>query len=197
MRLIGQLPHESNPQRFSDYLYVQGIDNKVEPADGSMWNVWVHDERQIEQAKLVLEDFRNNPDDEKFRKATGTARQQRKQEQEEHKAYQKRYLTAAKIFPGGISQIGILTGILIAISVIVSLLTRTLFIDFGVSPDINLLRYLYISQYRVIDPSVVPWYKDFLKSRRDRSGGSSPRCLFTLVSYICCLTCYGSETWGR
>ena len=115
MRLIGQLPDETNPRRFSDYLYVQGIDNKVESANGSTWNIWVHDEHQIDQAKLILEDFRNNPDDEKFRKATGTARQQRKQEQQEYKAYQKRFVTADKIFPGGISQIGILTGILIAI----------------------------------------------------------------------------------
>ena len=155
MRLIGQLPQESNAQRFSDYLYVQGIDNKVESADGGMWNVWVHDERQIEQAKLVLEEFRNNPDAEKFRKATGTARQQRKQEQQEYKAYQKRFVTADKIFPGGISQMGILTGILIAISVILSLIS-------GFGRNMELLRYFLISQYRVIDPSV-PWYKGLLE----------------------------------
>ena len=151
MRLIGQLPHESNPQRFSDYLYVQGIDNKVESADGGMWNVWVHDERQIGQAKLILEDFRNNPDNEKFRKATGTAHQQRKHEQEEYKAYQKRYLTADKIFPGGISQIGILTVILIIISVIVSLISR-------LGADRNVLNYFFINRTWPAG-QYIQWYK--------------------------------------
>jgi GlpG protein len=151
MRLIGQLSHESNARRFSDYLYVQGIDNKVEPADGGMWNIWVHDERQIEQAKLVLEEFHNNPDAEKFRKATGTARQKKKQEQEEYKAYQKRFVTADKIFPGGISQMGRLTGILIVISVIVSLVSR-------LGADRNLLNYLFITQTRVAG-QYLQWYK--------------------------------------
>ncbi len=151
MRIIGQLSHESHARRFSDYLYVQGIDNKIESADSGLWDIWVHDEHQIEQAKLVLEEFRNNPDDDKYQNVPGTARQQRKKEQEEYKAYQKRYLTADKIFPGGLSQIGRLSGVLIAISVVISLISR-------LGADRNLLNYFFITQTQVVG-QYIQWYK--------------------------------------
>ena len=104
MRRIGQISDESSARRFSDYLYVKGIENRIETSDGEMWNVWVHDEHQLIQAKRLLAEFQNNPNDAKYRNARETAQQQRKQEREDFKAYQKRFLTTDKIFPGGISR---------------------------------------------------------------------------------------------
>jgi GlpG protein len=150
MRRIGQISDESSARRFSDYLYVKGIENRIETSDGEMWNVWVHDEHQLIQAKRLLAEFQNNPDDAKYRNARETAHQQRKQEKEEFKAYQKRFLNADKIFPGGISRIGRLTVILIAISVIVAVISV-------LGKNMAVVRYLLISEYRVINPSV-PWY---------------------------------------
>jgi len=143
MRQIGHLSNESNARMFSDYLYVQGITNTIESADNVTWSIWIHEEQQIERSRSLLESFRNNPNDEKFRKSTETARQQRKQEQEEHKAYQKQFLTADKIFPGGISKIGTLTVILIAISVVIGLASR-------LGADRELLNYFFITQIKVV-----------------------------------------------
>ncbi len=151
MRLIGQLPDTSNAQIFSDYLYVQGINNNIEPADGEMCNIWVHEEQQIENAKSLLERFRKNPNDEKFRKMAKTARQQKEQEEKEYKAFQKRFLTRGKIFPGGISQIGVLTGALIVISVAVGLISK-------LGTDRSLLNYLFITQYQV-SGQYMRWYR--------------------------------------
>lgn len=149
MRRIGQISDESSARRLSDYLYVKGIENKIETSDGEMWAIWVHDEHQIIPAKRILEEFRENPKDEKYQNARETAQQRRKQEQEELKAYQKRFVTADKLFPGGITQIGTLTLVLIILSVAASLVTKTLFVDFGTSPDYNLLNYLYITQIKI------------------------------------------------
>lgn len=153
MRLIGQLPNKSNARIFSDYLYVQGIGNKIEPADDERWNIWVHEEHQLENSKLLLEEFRQNPDEKKFREATQAARKQREQEKKEEEAYRKRYLTSDKIFPGGISQMGVLTGTLIALSVVVGLISK-------LGTDRSLLNYLFITQYKVLG-QYITWYKGF------------------------------------
>ncbi len=153
MRLIGQLSDKLKAQRFSDYLYMQGINNKIESAAGELWNIWIHEEQQIENAKSLLASFRNNPDDEKFREASKTANQQKEQEKKEDKAFQKRFLTREKIFPGGISQIGVLTGALIAISVVVGLISQ-------LGADRSLLNYLFITQYKITG-QYMRWHRGF------------------------------------
>ncbi len=65
MRRIGTLENSELAQRFCDYLVTQSIsaicDSESDQAD-SEWNVWVHDERQIDEAKRELANFRGDPE---------------------------------------------------------------------------------------------------------------------------------------
>jgi GlpG protein len=66
MRAIGTLQPEASARTFSDYLYVQGIDNHFEPEENGAWTIWVHAEDQLDQAKEMLGTFRTNPSDSRY-----------------------------------------------------------------------------------------------------------------------------------
>jgi GlpG protein len=66
MRKIGTLPTESEAIRFSDFLYVKGIENTTERSDGGGTEIWVHDDTQLDAAKKHLEYFIANPVAETF-----------------------------------------------------------------------------------------------------------------------------------
>jgi GlpG protein len=69
MRRIGTLDNSELAQRFCDYLVTQSIASMCDPdsddAD-SGWNIWVRDERQIDQAKKELADFLSDPDGSRY-----------------------------------------------------------------------------------------------------------------------------------
>jgi len=144
MRLIGSLPSESEAQVFSDYLYTSGIKNKIEAARNEadqteVWNIWVYSEDQLNEAESLLNEYRNTPDALQFREAAALARQKREQEQEDLKAYRKRVFTKGQIFPK-YERIGVVTGMLIAISVAAAILSK-------LGKDVTFIRYLFISEY--------------------------------------------------
>ena len=152
MRLIGTLRGESDARIFSDYLYAQRITNKIESGDNEVWNIWVHEEDRLETAKSLLDEYRTNPTAAKFQGASEIARQQREREKQEYGAYKKRVFNRHKIFPKG-DRIGVLTGILIGISVVVALIS-------GLGRNMSVLNYLLITKYNVIG-SYIQWYKGF------------------------------------
>ena len=43
--------NETNARTFSDYLYVQGIENQLEAENDGKWAVWVQSEEEIERAQ--------------------------------------------------------------------------------------------------------------------------------------------------
>lgn len=56
MRRIGTLENSELAQRFCDYLVTQSIDASCDPesdSPDSSWDIWVRDERQIEQSKKI------------------------------------------------------------------------------------------------------------------------------------------------
>ncbi len=69
MRKVANFDQEKRALRFWDYLKKQGIDStleKVESDKNSRWEIWVEDEDLLGQAFLYLDEFSNNPEDEKF-----------------------------------------------------------------------------------------------------------------------------------
>ena len=48
MRKIGTMPGEEEAHRFGDFLYVKGIENDVEHAEGEGFEIWVHDDAQLD-----------------------------------------------------------------------------------------------------------------------------------------------------
>jgi len=140
--MIGHVESETVARMFSDYLYSQGIDNQVEPERDGRWAVWVHAEEQIAGAEALLKGYARNPADPKYAGAAKDARARRLREQTENEAAQKRFHDAGKIFPSGIRGIGLVTAVLVALSVAVFLLS-------GFGNNAKPILWLFISEYDV------------------------------------------------
>src|SRR6266536_4953822 len=124
MRMIGQIENESSARLFSNFLYVQGIENQTEPERGGTWALWIHAEDQMDAAKALLNEYRENPRDPKYQQASGVAEEKWKQEQKANADAERRFHDRSKLFSLGGLGVGHLTGVLVAISVVATLLSR-------------------------------------------------------------------------
>lgn len=114
---IGQLDNELDARTFGDFLYVQGIENQVDPGKDGQWEIWVVNEQQVAAAEQFLVAFRADPNDPRY--AAGSSAEAKRKEE------QKRDAAAAPInlrgrwamFPTGLP--GPLTIALILVSVAV------------------------------------------------------------------------------
>jgi GlpG protein len=126
MRPIGRLQDENQARRFGDFLSVKGIENQVDPDLHGTWEIWVLDDANIETAKQALDEFTQKPDDPRFVETSRAADRKRKQDQQTQVGKRVRMIDGRTIFYSPPVPVGILTIILIVISVAVTLLT-----DFG------------------------------------------------------------------
>jgi GlpG protein len=124
MRLIGHLANESTARTFGDYLYVQGIENRVEDQQTDGWAIWVNDEDKLAGAAQLLAQFRANPSDPQFQKQAKNAADLRAEKEKEQEAYQKRLRSRRHLFrPLTGYGFGPLTFVLIVASVVVFILS--------------------------------------------------------------------------
>lgn len=125
MRVIGQLASEALAATFGDYLYVQGIENKIESQPDGSWAVWVNDEDKLEPASKLLEEFRVNPGDAKYQAEGKSAPERRAAEEKKQEAWRKRLRDRRHLFqPLTGYGVGPLTFVLIVASVVVFFLSR-------------------------------------------------------------------------
>ncbi len=71
MRIIGNFNKETSAKKFSMYLQKEGIENTIDgqfdqKRDSFSYSVWVHNEDDIEKAKMKYEQFAKNPDDNEY-----------------------------------------------------------------------------------------------------------------------------------
>jgi GlpG protein len=69
MRRIGTLKNETFAQRFSDYLLTLSIESNVDPESNeaeAAWNIWIRDERHVDQAREEFAAFEKSPEDSKY-----------------------------------------------------------------------------------------------------------------------------------
>jgi len=123
MRPIGRLPEEALGKRFGDFLYGEGIDSQVDQSLQGDWEVWVLDDENIATAQALFHEFVEHPDDPRFTKAARASAEKRQQDQQAQVGRRTRMIDARTIFYSPPVPIGILTIILIVISVAVTLLT--------------------------------------------------------------------------
>lgn len=125
MRLIGHLANETSAKTFGDYLYVQGIENRIEHQPEEGWAVWVNDEDKLEGATRLLQAFRANPADPQYHTQAKSASDLRAEEERQQENYRKRLRDRRHLFrPLTAYGFGPVTFVLIAISVFVFLLSR-------------------------------------------------------------------------
>ena len=83
MRTIGNLASEKAAARFSDFLFVRGIENQFEPEDDGTFSLWVMDEGHLARAGEMLATFRHNPDAPDFEVSDAAEKKRRSDEQAE------------------------------------------------------------------------------------------------------------------
>lgn len=120
MRQIGHIEKESDARTFGDFLYVQGIENQVEPEAGQGWAVWIHAEEELERAARLLSEFRAQPDHPRFRAQAAGAEELRAEAEREQAAYAKKIIRGRQLFPWLYAYgLGPLTLVLVLISIAV------------------------------------------------------------------------------
>lgn len=140
MRQIGHLENESAARTFGNFLYVQGVENEVEPDDGLGWAVWIHAEEELERAAKLLAEFRADHANPRFRITAAGADELRALAEKERAAYAKRVVTPRQLFGARFGS-GPLSLTLIVASAAVFFLS-----DFGRNPQPILG--LFFSEYR-------------------------------------------------
>jgi len=142
MRKIGTIADKAKAEAFADFLYSKGIGAEARRLNGE-WAIWVHSDDQLDEARLILTSFMEDPDSDEHAAAIEAARIKRSEEEARQKKdrsktihMRKRWQRASSGMPGP------LTLTLIIISVAVFLLT-------GMGENDAVLRYLYIADVEV------------------------------------------------
>ena len=124
MRLIGNLPTETEANTFAAYLLTKSIECQVEPDGPDAFDIWVKDEDGFEQAKAEITEFRADPKADKYRKALAEAKKIEEAAAEKQKQYQKNIRQGAATAQKGVFETSPLTMVLVLICVIVAVLTE-------------------------------------------------------------------------
>ncbi len=123
MRPIGAIQNEILALRFGGFLASRGIDNQVDNNARGAWEVWILDDDNIEQAKSLLNRFHQNPDDPAYAEAAKTTVRPQRKEEDEQTPRRHRVIDASAVFYVPPVILGRVSMVLIAISVLVTLLT--------------------------------------------------------------------------
>jgi len=123
MRQIGVLADEVLARRFADYLLTRKIRAELLPEEDQT-GLWVRDEDHLPEAKRELEQFLANPQDPRYTEAESRARNLRRREEDEEKAFEHRQRNFSRRMMLGIGQRPAITLLLVGLSVVLSLLTK-------------------------------------------------------------------------
>jgi GlpG protein len=151
MRLIGHFEDETQTRRFGDVLYSRGIESHTDPATNGRWNVWVIDDTNLEAATSLFAQFRQSPDDPAFEQASRAAELERRQAEKEQAPKRASVVDARTLFYSPPVPVGILSIILILISVATAILTK-------LGTNEQFIQPLSISEYRH-DGGYIHWNK--------------------------------------
>ena len=160
---------ETKARTFSNYLYVQGIDNQIEAEKDGSWAVWIHEEEELDRARVMLAEYRGNPDDPKYRTTARAADGLKEQKRKEQAEYEKRVKQRRNLFrPMTGYGFGPVTFLLILISVGVYLIHQVAF-----HGDNTAVMKLFMTNFTV-NGSYIEWQRGLLEIRHGEIGGLSP-----------------------
>ncbi len=137
MRTIGKLASETATARFSDFLYVRGIENQFEPEDDGTFSLWVHDDAQMAAASDLLATFRTNPDAATFSNASDAGKKRREELEADHSRKSKVISTERLAYERNFQAIPYFTYLLIILSVAVAIYSK-------LGEDVLAIRQLFI-----------------------------------------------------
>lgn len=124
MRLIGTIEGDKQAATFSDFLYVKGIENRVEREQGERYEVWVVAEEQLEEASSLLQTYLANPTASEYAQVASAAKAKLARELEEQEAAAEKMIDSRDIVQRQRSGPTYLTILLIVISVAVAFMSN-------------------------------------------------------------------------
>jgi GlpG protein len=96
--MIGHLTDEPSARLFGDFLYAQGIECQAEREPEKGWAIWIPDEDHLAKAGGLLDEFRQNPQDPRYRAAGNEADKLRSKAEAGTEAYRKRLRNRRHLF---------------------------------------------------------------------------------------------------
>jgi len=152
MRLIGYLQNEIHAKRFSNFLYSKDIESEIEQHASGRWEIWILDENCIERAKSLLDQFNQRPDDPSFSTSARAASRKKKRDEKIQTGKRSRVIDGRTLFYKPPVPLGIVTIILIGISIVVAVITYLGENEYFVKP-------LLITEYRE-EGDYIYWQSD-------------------------------------
>lgn len=149
MRLIAEIQNQSLAQRFSDFLYLQNIENKVELEENGNSVLWIYSDDDIPRAQQLLEEFLKNPNASQYLVAIPRASFQRFEENKQNK--KSRVIDVRSQVFGRSQKLGPVTITLISICVLVALISQ-------LGKNTQPISFLFITDYQV-DGRYIEWLK--------------------------------------
>jgi GlpG protein len=121
LRAIGSIEGEGYARAFGSFLHTRGIDHSLEEVSPGKWQIWVHEEERLEEARQYLLEFVANPHADRFRQATLPAAERKVQGPVP--AQKARVIGPGRVFSGVSFRFVSLSTALIVMSVFVALAT--------------------------------------------------------------------------
>jgi len=147
MREIGTIEKKKFANLFSDYLYVNGINNRIELEDNK-WSIWIYNEDNIPDAKTMLEEFLITPDNPEYIKIASQAKfLQKKEKIEESKSKSKPIDVRIRWYSSKPGDFGKFTLFLIIVSVMVGIATRLGDTNYGVISALQITGSIISGEY--------------------------------------------------
>lgn len=166
MRQLATFDSVEQARRLAAYLVTQRIAAHAEQENGG-YGVWVRDEDHLQQARQVLEHFREHPGDGRYDGAESAAQQLRKQQEAERAARQKHVVEMRGRWgsgAGGVRRKCPLTIGLIVVSALIALATN--FGKFGPRGPEGLLAKLLVTDPDSLAVGFVAGQPDYFASVR-------------------------------
>ncbi len=121
MRELSSFSTKAHAERLAGHLATQSILTRLEEEDGQ-WVLWIVNDDDRPAAEAALEEFRANPDDDRYVEAAGKARELARRTQQKRKQIKRREIDLTKRWSGSWWHAYPATYILIGISVAVAIL---------------------------------------------------------------------------
>lgn len=122
MRSIGSIEDKTRAQVFCSHLFVSGIPNQAEANPDGTWQIWIHSEDQIDEAKVELDRFLADPDNPAYQEALKEAARQKLEEKKREAKAKSRHIDVRTTWSNPFAyRMGKFSLALIAVSVFVAL----------------------------------------------------------------------------
>ncbi len=140
MRHLYSFDNPSLAQRLSDFLYLQKIENQIQPEDNATVALWIYSDDDIPRAKELLEDFLKNPNNAQYLVASPRASFKRFEEKKQNS--NSRVIDVRTQLFNSASRIGPVTITLISICVLVALISQ-------LGRNTDSISYLFMTDYQM------------------------------------------------